>query len=135
MGDPQREYTNSGGVAFMHAYGCVCLPVMHDVAAGAMALSAALAAASCNLKCLDLSGCDLTDRAVQALVGLLLPPPAAATASSSRSLLKWGMGSAAGHHRTMVEELRLVDNQITAAGVHAEGPVCVTHMCLSRGAA
>jgi hypothetical protein len=89
---------------------------------GAMSLAAALAAGGGSLRSLDMSGCELTDTAAAALAGLLAAVPAAeapaAAVSAFRSPLKWRSAAAAvpAEERVQLQELRLVDNQITSAG-------------------
>jgi hypothetical protein len=68
-----------------------------------------------------MSGCELTDAAAAALAGLLAAAPVeapAAAAAGFRSPLKWRATAAAvsAKERVQLKELRLVDNQITAAG-------------------
>jgi anti-sigma factor RsiW len=87
-----------------------------------MSLAAALAAGGGSLHSLDMSGCELTDTAAAALAGLLAAAPAAeapaAAVGGFRSPLKWRSAAAAvpAEERVQLQELRLVDNQITSAG-------------------
>jgi hypothetical protein len=88
-----------------------------------MSLAAALAAGGGSLRSLDMSGCELTDAAAAALAGLMAAAPAAeapaAALSAFRSPLKWRSAAAAAvpaEERVLLQELRLVDNQIASAG-------------------
>lgn len=89
------------------------------LATGAIALAGALAAGGASLRSLNLSGCELTDTAAAALAGLLAPAPVeppAAAAAGFRSPLKWRAAAAPTGGRVQLQELRLMDNQLTSAG-------------------
>jgi hypothetical protein len=110
-----------------------CWPVADDdtvpslcllwLSTGGVSLATALVAGGCCLRSLDMSGCELTDAAAVALAGLLAAAPAAqapaAAVGGLRSPLKWRAAAAVlpAEERVQLQELRLVDNQITSAGV------------------
>lgn len=79
-------------------------------------MAAALAAGGGSLRRLNLSGCELTDAAAAALAKLLAAAPAEAPAGF-RSPLKWRAAAAlSAEDRVQLQQLRLVDNQMTSAG-------------------
>uniref|UniRef100_A0A383VZW8 Uncharacterized protein n=1 Tax=Tetradesmus obliquus TaxID=3088 RepID=A0A383VZW8_TETOB len=102
---------------------------------GAIALADTLAAGGASLRSLNLSGCELTDVAAAALAGLLAPAPVeapAAAAARFRSPLKWRAAAAAVPTGVRVQllELRLVDNQITSAGIKSLAKAVSSPSCL-----
>lgn len=90
---------------------------------GAAGLAGCLASCRCPLAALCLSGCEVTDEGATALAAAVAGSPASADAAEAAGAASMGRRSA--QHSSSLQELRLADNQITAAGEQPAGEDCV----------
>jgi hypothetical protein len=83
--------------------------------AGAVALASCLSSTHCQLRVLNLSGCEVTDEGAAALAAAVAGTASSAAAAGAHT----GRHSAQGSSATVeqgLQELRLADNEIAAAG-------------------
>lgn len=80
--------------------------------AGAAAFASCLSSSGCHLEVLNLSGCEVADEGAAALATAITGPACAVAAAGTST------GWQQVQHRIALRELKLADNQITAAGDH-----------------
>jgi len=85
-------------------------------AAGAFAVASCLSSCRCKLAVLDLSGCEITDDGAAALAAAIAGSTAAAAVGGVGSVSGSGSASRQARASCSLQQLRLADNQITAAG-------------------